>query len=164
MGDLILSRAITNKNVEIVRLLLARGAHANAHTMANDSLLNFAIGYKSDDMKEIVALLIDNGASLKEVDYYGETALTRMVGYTPNKEIAGILLDKGADINAANGVGNTSLHHAAANGNREMVAFLIEREADVNIQNQDGERPLTLAVKRKFTDVAAMLRAADARE
>lgn len=168
--DSLLGRAVQNKNVEMVRLLLDKGADVKASSSNySESLLSRAIGYGGDGSKEIVTLLLEKGASLKDTDDSGETLLTRMVNYGGgNKEMMSFLIEKGADVNAVNAQGETALHRASYgnNGNtsKDIVALLLEKKADVTLKNNAGDTPLAIATRQKATEIAALLRAAGAKE
>lgn len=52
----------------------------------------------------------------------------------------------------------TPLTVAVRVGNFAMVKFLIEHGADVTLAEKDGERPYTIAVSNKHTDLADYLK------
>ena len=68
----------------------------------------------------------------------------------------------GADVNAKAGDGTTPLHNAAVYGHKEVAELLIANGAEVNAiivsgRNQ-GKTPLDLAIWRKKTETADLLR------
>ena len=71
-------------------------------------------------------------------------------------------LAKGTDVNEKQGNGETSLHGAAIYGHKETAELLIKEGADVNprilIGSQQGMTPLDLAIRRKRTETADLLR------
>jgi ankyrin repeat protein len=103
--------------------------------------------------KELVGLLIANGADVNAKDCVGRTPLN-LAGL---KDVAEMLIAKGADVNARNKGGWTALHLAARGGSMEWVEFLIFNGADVNAENVRGETPLHFAVANGHKEVAELL-------
>ena len=116
--------------------------------------------------KEVVELLIDQGADLDSKDESGMTPLH----VAKNKAIAELLITKGADVNEANKMGETpldlagfnvgdhtydlrlkhggkhgSIHTAAEYGHIEGVKEFLTAGADVNAKRDDSKTPLDLA-------------------
>ena len=50
------------------------------------------------------------------------------------------------------------LHEAAYHSNKETAELLLDKDADVNARDNGGETPLDLAIERKKTDTADLLR------
>ena len=90
-----LYRAAQNGYLEIVKLLLDKGADPNAITKDNCTALQTAAerGYR-----EIVELLLDKGANLDDRMGNGKTAL-HLAAENGRREIVELLLDRGANIN-----------------------------------------------------------------
>ena len=90
---------------------------------------------------EVVKLLLENGANVKQADNDGETPLhfTAKRGHT---EIAKLLLDNGAEVNQADKRGKTPLHTAAFRGRTEVVALLLEKGANIHAKDKYGKTPL----------------------
>ncbi len=89
-GTTPLSRAINARSVEMVKILLNAGANPNFIGKGQQPLLHLAI---IQGKPEIVALLLEHGASLKQKNDLGETLLAyaqRLVE-EGNKEIKPIL-------------------------------------------------------------------------
>ena len=123
--------AVNAKNVEKVRTML----------QANPKLVN-AIwkggGPGSDSPllttaakngnKEIVELLIANGADVNEKNGSGETALMYAAS-AGHKEIVELLLSKNADINAKTELGATAMRLANGSNHKDVADLLQQRGA-----------------------------------
>lgn len=130
---------------EIVKLLLDKGADANAKASYNMSaLFEATIGGHT----EIVKLLLDKGADVN--------VRTTGTDWTPlmaacqnergNVDIVKLLLAKGANINARNIRNNsTPLIYASARGHVDIVKVLLDKNADVNVRTSDGKTALSEA-------------------
>lgn len=119
--------------------------------------LNMAI-YRGD--KEIVKLLLDNGARLDVYEsMYGRTPLC----YACEKSgpsIVKLLLDAGADINTPCTADNyfyTPLHIAVDEDDFDLVKLLLERGADPNKKDHIGLTPLYMAVDKEDIDMIEIL-------
>ena len=137
--------AAQNGHLEVVRLLLERGANVNAQN--TDELwwrerrtpLHFAA---QNGHLDVVRLLLERGANVN-----AETS--GVAGWTPlhfaaqngHLEVVRVLLERGANVNAQTTLfwedadaRRTPLHYATKNGHLEVVRLLLERGANVNAQ------------------------------
>jgi transglutaminase-like putative cysteine protease len=107
--------------------------------------------------------LIEEGAGVNAEDFGGETPL-HIAAAKGHKEIAELLIAKGADVNAKNNWGETPLHTSAAKGHKEIVEYLVGKGADVNIRENEGKTPLKLAKEKGHTEIVEILRKHGAKE
>ncbi|XP_036936720.1 ankyrin repeat domain-containing protein 22 isoform X1 [Acanthopagrus latus] len=70
------------------------------------------------------------------------------------------VLSSNINIHAVDYKGNTALHYVCQRKSHRLVPLLLERKADTNIQNNDGETPLDIATRLKFTKIVNMLKKA----
>ena len=120
-GFTALMRAVSEKNLDIVKILLEAGADVNAKNSNGSTAL---IGARSDN---IVKLLIEAGAEIDAQDSEGKTALMRVSNEIPidpmNK--TKVLLEAGADVDIEDNKGKTALDHAADKKCFELVKLLM---------------------------------------
>lgn len=144
--------------LEMVELLVKRGANVNAVNKFNYTPLNKAVSnFIKPDNKEkecvkILNLLLDKGAKLDVQDGNGTTALMWAVQKLVTTKI---LLDRGANVNIQSKTGETALMFAVKGGFLKKVLFfpvigpykdaakmLIAKGADINLQETNGKTAL----------------------
>ena len=109
-----------------------------------DALLNLASRY---GQVEVMALLLESGASVESKDKLGRTAVLSAV-QSRNAAAVDVLLAKGADVNARDAQEGTALQRAAGSfGNQAMVEALLKAGADVNAADKNGQTPLMWAAR-----------------
>jgi ankyrin repeat protein len=150
--------ACVANRVEVVALLLARGAEPNDH----ESVFHSA----ELDHRECLELLLRHGADLSGRDgQFDNTPLRFLAGYRPAQPgaaaaLGGVrwLLEHGADPNVRNlRDGETALHAAALSGNVEQARLLLEHGVDVTLARNDGRTAYALAVRSGHTEIAGLL-------
>jgi ankyrin repeat protein len=165
--------------LDIVRLLLARGADVNArlktpllqrnHTAGDSGLGEGATPFmraaKSGDA-DLMRLLLDKGADHTAMVANHTTALMFAAGLTwrdgggafPTRDRASdegaiaameLLLARGADINAVNDAGDTAVHGAVVRGSQTIIRFLAAHGARLDVRNKQGRTPLDVAGSRR---------------
>ncbi|KAA8902670.1 ankyrin repeat-containing domain protein [Sphaerosporella brunnea] len=127
--------------VEIVRFLLANGAHVNAQGGEYGNALQAAT---SRGNEAVVQLLLEKGADVNtQGGHYGnalQAATSR-----GNEAVVQLLLEKGADVNTQGGYYGNALQAAAFNGGKAVVQLLLEKGADVNAQGGEYGNALQAA-------------------
>jgi hypothetical protein len=121
VGDTALHLAAAGYRLEIVRLLLAAGADANA---ASNHRRSTPLHYAADGQINSPAW-----------DARGQVSTLRC------------LLDAGAEIHAQDKNGATSLHRAVRTRCAAAVRFLLKAGADPTLKNKPGSTPFHLAVQ-----------------
>ena len=160
------------KNIEIIKLLLNKGANINYRNTYNFTPLTFALYYKNPI--KIIKFLLDNGANVNEVideedeeyeedeedeeyEIHGTTPLT--LALEPNKEsekyndndlleIVKLLLDKGANVNYIDNNKHIPLVYAIQYAPIEVIKIILDK-TDYKLINLEekkfdlGRTPLT---------------------
>ncbi len=122
-GTIPLSVAVCTGNLEMVELLIKRGATVDF----------------------VDAELDWNG---QQVDSLLSKACNVHSPGIPNLQIITRLIDSGAKVNQQSGyTKRTALHYAAAGGHLELTKYLVSKQADTSIKDFQGCTPEDLAVK-----------------
>jgi ankyrin repeat protein len=179
-GTTPLYNAVWYNNKDMVNLLLERGAEVNTQVKGKEGIVEnpwchsretpFLLAVR-EGRKEVLPLLIANGAKLDARNEHGDTPLDCVVGYSyydttdglfkksPNaQETAVLLIKNGADVKTVSKSGQTLLHYAARNGWCELAAILIEKGADVNAGDRNGRTPLDWAIWSNNKEVIDLLK------
>lgn len=173
--------AARNASINVLRYVIAAKADLNARTPDRDTPLMLAAMFGKDEAAlnsdsyaryDLAArLLVEAGASLENA---GTTANTN--AYTPLSYAAyagrdttvRYLLEKGAKVNANANIQsrisevNTPLMMAAMQGHRNASLLLLRAGADATVRTHNGMSALQWAQKNKHTQLAQMLRCAEA--
>lgn len=126
---------IRKGNTEAVQIMLADIPDLlNANDDRGSTPLILAAYY---DQRDIVSLLLHQGAKIDDKDASGNSALMGACfkGYT---EVVKQLIEKGASINERNAMGATSLIYAATFNRLEIAKVLIAHGADATVKDGRG--------------------------
>ena len=159
----ILMTAARSGSGEVVRMLLGRGADANARESSlGETALMWAA---AENHPDAVRALIEHGADPNErsdkliypKDRFGLEGVTTVLPHGSwtalmyaarqgSLEAARALAEMGADLNLADPDGTTALEFAILNGHFDTAAMLTEKGADPNIADSTGMAALYAAV------------------
>ncbi|TPX37652.1 hypothetical protein SmJEL517_g00775 [Synchytrium microbalum] len=146
---------IKASNVDKVRERLNKGVDPNFWTEATqETPLSIAI---TQNEKEIVSLLIENGAFLDyRVGDLWKTPLHLAAAHNKS-QICQALLSYGAWTNATDALGLTPLYYAATAGHIDIVVKLLSQKATPEIYDENGKGPLHQACLNNHDIIASLL-------
>jgi ankyrin repeat protein len=160
--------------LEVIRMLLDRGANVNARTkevppgrrfvtpLGDLSWVDFTgqtpflRAALSGDIS-VMRLLLEKGADPNIATFAGTTPLMAAAGvnwmtgqtFTESKEASmqavQLCLDKGGDVNATNSMGVTAVIGAANRGSDDILEFLVKKGARLDVKDKEGRTPLVWA-------------------
>ncbi len=131
------------KRLDILKILLERGANPNQLDKANDSPLGTLVSSKPEENLEAIALLLKAGANpLAGVTYQKFPLYIAMQNSHSDTQAIELLLTQIPDINKPIQSGNTLLHYAVDLDKPAIVKLLIEkRGARSDIPNNSTLNP-----------------------
>lgn len=149
---------------KIVDILIQHGADVNIQDLYRNNVLLHAgaTGYL-----EIVKLAIAAGADTKLTNRYGGIAIIPAAERAHVEVIEELLTYSDSDVNHINNLHWTALMEAVILGDggvrhQKAVEVLLKHGADPNIADRDGITPLQHAEQLGYTEIALLLKAADA--
>jgi ankyrin repeat protein len=157
--------AVYRKQHDAARLLLAKGANANALDRQRYDVVTIAA--VADDVPTL-KLVLEGGASAKNVTSpYDGTALIA-AAHLGHVEVVQVLIKAGAPLDHVNNLTWTALMESIVLGNggkrhTETLRALVQAGANVNIPDRAGITPLAHARERGYKEMAQILEKAGAR-
>ena len=146
-GYTILSYAIYNNNISVVRTLLEKGINPNKYDITGMSPL-----FQSRNNDYITKLLLEYEATTNMYDINEDDETLLHIKIIENKEmIVKLLLEnKSMDINLQDNHGYTPLMRACDMNNKQMVKLLLNKNADVNIHSEDKIYPIHISQNKEI--------------
>ncbi len=155
-GEILLHKAASFANEEIVRFLISMGSAINAPSYDGTTPLHWsAIVGNIETSKELLKL----GADLSSQDYFGVTPLMKAI-QRGNRDYAFYLLDtfeNELNLDLVDFEGLTALHWATIKGNIGILERLIELNADVLVLDNSNASLLHKAVSHGRFEILKIL-------
>uniref|UniRef100_A0A183CCQ9 ANK_REP_REGION domain-containing protein n=1 Tax=Globodera pallida TaxID=36090 RepID=A0A183CCQ9_GLOPA len=146
--------AVTKRQVEVCRQLLAFGAYVDGGTDSGETPLHIA-SYM--DCLDIVTLLVENGANVGLQNSEGYAAMM-LAAAARRVDVVRYLLSNGASVDQTNFAGDDfSLLMAVKAGSLELCQLLLESDADVNQAASNGFTSLMCACYLGHTSIVTFL-------
>ena len=98
----------------------------------------------TEDILEIIKLVISSGANLDLCTSSGDTALIQAI-QSNNLPVAHLLIKSKADLDIQDKYGRTALREACSLQNAELVETLLKNDANPNVQDSNKNTPLIIA-------------------
>jgi ankyrin repeat protein/predicted DNA-binding WGR domain protein len=162
--------ATTGKNLEMVKLLLSKGANPNSRDKNQRTALHFAVSISSatvDATFDMEETLLNAGADVNAQDVLGCTPLHYAFidmnhwhthsKSDPIETVSSMCAIKNININLVDKHQRTALHWAAKRGATICSLYLIERGSELDKEDYDNNTPLGIGVKHGHFDYAIML-------
>ena len=175
-----------DKNLEVVKYLVEKGASLEKNNLSFQSPLTDSINSKApltvqfllemgadpnvpnNNNQTPLYLAIDKGLGTEVFKALLEAGADPNTGspyYTPlemaiknrNIELAQMLIDAGGNIQYADEDGNTLFHTAASINSNKNVDFLLSKGLDINARDNDGETPLHIAAEKGYDSVVEQM-------
>jgi len=108
---------------------------------------------------DVLSVLIQAGADVNAMSYYGETPLMLAAEHNENPDVLSVLIQAGADVNAKNPKEDSTplMDAARRNKNPEVLSVLIRAGAEVNEKDIVGSTPLMWAAGDNSAEILNVL-------
>ena len=149
--------AAKSGRLAMVKLLLAKGADANARNSIGKTPLHLARSVP------VMRALLAGGADPNAIASVDGAPL-HVMARSGRVEAAKLLLANGAKVDAREkNRGETPLHVAARTRSLDMARLLVANKADVNAKTRGGETPAEMAAANGLTETVEFLRSRGAK-
>ncbi|XP_065556118.1 serine/threonine-protein phosphatase 6 regulatory ankyrin repeat subunit C-like [Artemia franciscana] len=149
-----LHHAVISGDLEVIKMVLDKGADVNARDIYGESPLHLAASSRCS--QTVVKRLLKLGADVHIRNENGESPLHLAASQEHPKSVENFL-KSGVDVNIRITRGQSLLHLAALFGHPKTVEYLLKSGADVNKRNNNGESPLHLATFHGHSQTAECL-------
>ena len=131
-----LTFALKNARMDVIAVLLEKGADPNMPQADGASPLSVAIGLEGGRANK-VALLLENGADPERVFDHGSALHhAASINDAAAGELYPMLLAKAAGVGRYDATGRMPLHAAASSANPSVIRLLVRKGADVNVRTK----------------------------
>jgi ankyrin repeat protein len=134
--------AVQQARVDMVKLLLAKGAKFHGGELAQATLAG-----NQDESLAMITALLEKGADVNSRHDYGFTALFGASYKGNNYAVKLLLAQPGIKLDEITDEGDTALMAAAEHGHADIVEMLLKAGAKVSITDKVGETAITRAQK-----------------
>ncbi|KAF4878470.1 Vegetative incompatibility protein HET-E-1 [Colletotrichum siamense] len=153
-----LGRAASEGLISVCMLLLQRrdviGLDIDLEGSDGRSPLVLAV---ISDHVEVVGLLLDEKASISNMDSGADQHALTLAARYGRVEIMRLLLDANADLEAEDVNGETPLTMAASKGHDGVLQLLIDRKANIEATGRNGSTPLAVAAYEGHVRISRLL-------
>jgi hypothetical protein len=157
-----LREAAWDNDVDLARRLIQRGANVNAKDITEQSAYLIAT---SEGYGELLEVTLANGANVHSLDSFNGTGLIR-AAERGHADVVDRLLRTDIEVNHVNNLGWTALLEAVILGDgspsyQAVIRMLLAAGAVPALADRQGTTALQHAETRGYSELAAILRAAD---
>lgn len=146
-GSTPLHEAVRYGRLDIVRMLLERGANVDALDSLGKSPLLLII--PKEVQLDAYRTLVAHHANISQKDMYGDTVLHVATMGGAERNVIEFLLASGAPINERNKQGVTPLALAIEQDRGDYVLLYANHGADIHAKDKEGNTPLSLSLQQE---------------
>ena len=154
-----LALALDGKHTATARILLERGAHANAISSqpAGKRLIHTVASNSSWGQIPNLALLLEKGADLEAKNSDGHTPLVLGIQADNAETVKYLLLEHGADLESRDMMGQTPLMAAVHRHDVDILSLLLDRGALLEARDHHGQTALMVAARKSVPSTLELL-------
>jgi Amt family ammonium transporter len=165
--------AASEGRMDVVKLLLDKGARPSLPDRWGFKAVDDAIRHKHGDIAELIKSFVNGGRTSVDLDVVIPLTESKSRVSITEASVMGLLIagkagdiaelkrlqKKNANMFAADYDGRTALHQACQAGQLGAVRFLVAlKNVDVNVKDHDGFTPMADAVENGHLEVATLLK------
>ena len=151
--------ACVGEHIEMVKFLVSKNADVNISLTIYNHLTSVLLTAVEADAREIVQILLDNGA---DINFKGENEGSALISALLDNydDMAALLLYNNIDVDFTR-FSHTALHIAVIKNDAKLIQRLLDKGANIHIRNKDGETALDVSlVLHRNEKIINMLRGA----
>ncbi|CAH2322147.1 ankyrin repeat domain-containing 22 [Pelobates cultripes] len=149
-GDTPLICACKKGHVRVASYLLSMKADINLTNDKERTCLHYAVRRRFTFLDYLLIIIL---MPVLLVGYLIMISKTKQ-----NEKLIRLLVEYGVDVNVQDYLGNTALYYACKMKSQTIVPILIDAQADPYLKNKDGESPMDIATRLKFTKIMSSLK------
>ncbi|XP_053307252.1 ankyrin repeat domain-containing protein 22 [Spea bombifrons] len=149
-GDTPLICACRRGHIKVSSYLLSMKADVNIRNNKERTCLHYAVRRKFTFLDYLLIIIL---MPVMLIGYVIMISKTKQ-----NERLIQLLIGSGVDINASDYKGNTALHYACKMKSQSIIPILLGANADPYLKNKDGESPMDIAQRLKFSQILNSLK------
>ncbi|XXH00620.1 hypothetical protein Hte_006968 [Hypoxylon texense] len=150
-------RGVPGSRLEIIRLLVDKGARVNAEDASGNTTLMWACWSDDPRKSSIVEYLLEQGADVNCYNHTGVRPVHIAISMGDESLLSLLLRQKHIDLNVLDPDNDTPLKLAIRARHASMVKMLLEKGADPNFRPKGGDPALLEAVEVYQAEVVSLL-------
>ncbi|XP_067654042.1 putative ankyrin repeat protein RF_0381 isoform X2 [Haliotis asinina] len=147
--------AAVNGHVDVVELLVGRGADVSLVTNSGNNALHLAC--RNGNLETVKLILSLNVVDINSRGQHSRTPVME-AAVNGHRDVMEVLVGRGADVSLVTNSGNNVLHLACRNGDLETVKLILSLDVvDINSRGQYSRTPVMEAAANGHRDVVELL-------
>jgi ankyrin repeat protein len=151
--------AVSMNNIDIIKLLIKKGANVDISDKHNRSIILTAINYSFYEVIELLLAENKNNVGINIVDMKDNNFRIPLHHAIEIKNIEAInlLLKYGSNVNTVDKHGNNSLHIAVMSRSLEICEMIVKYITNIDSKRHNGESSIHISCNLQLEDITRLL-------